>query len=165
MDNKQSVKLGDGVADKVKDNINKNISEALTMLSNIAFDYLKKKIQEIPQEIEKILGSAEAQEEILTLWSTQLCERGLISKSYNGLSEELLIYNFRQDGYLSGLYAGYVLAMMSLVDNNAERELIISVRDDMRPVLTGQHYNDRDEFYKKYKNETYSWIEKAGKTR
>ena len=42
MDNKKPVTLGDGVADKVKDNINKNISETLTMLSNIAFNYLSK---------------------------------------------------------------------------------------------------------------------------
>ena len=53
--------------------------------------------------------------------------------------------------------------MMALVDNNAEKELIISVRDDIRPNLIGHHYNDRDEFYKRYKSETYSWIERAEK--
>lgn len=77
MDNKKSVKLGDGVADKIKDNINENMSETLTMLSNIAFNYLKEKIKDIPQGIERILSSDEAQKEILTLWSNQLCERGL----------------------------------------------------------------------------------------
>lgn len=109
MDNKKSVKLGDGMADKVKDNINENILETLTMLSNIAFNYLKEKVKDIPQEIEIILSSAEAQKEILTLWSNQLCERGLIPKGYNGLPYELLIANFRQEGYLDGLYAGYKL--------------------------------------------------------
>lgn len=107
MDNKKSVKLGDGVADKIKDNINENMSETLTMLSNIAFNYLKEKIKDIPQGIERILSSDEAQKEILTLWSNQLCERGLIPKGYNGLPDELLIANFRQEGYLDGLYAGY----------------------------------------------------------
>lgn len=53
--------------------------------------------------------------------------------------------------------------MMALIDNNAEKELIISVRDDIRPNLIGHHYNDRDEFYKRYKNETYSWVEGAKK--
>lgn len=163
MDNKKPVTLGDGVADKVKDNINKNISETLTMLSNIAFNYLKAKIKDIPQGIEKILSSADAQEEILTLWSNQLCERGLIPKGYNGLPDELLIAIFRQEGYLDGLYAGYALAMMALVDNDAEKELIISVRDDIRPNLIGNHYNNRDDFYKRYKGETYSWIERAEK--
>lgn len=47
MDDKKSVKLGDEVADKVKDNINEKISETLTMLSNIAFNYLKEKIKRI----------------------------------------------------------------------------------------------------------------------
>lgn len=163
MDNKKSVKLGDGVADKIKDNINENMSETLTMLSNIAFNYLKDKIKDIPQGIERILSSDEAQKEILTLWSNQLCERGIIPNGYNGLPDELLIANFRQEGYLDGLYAGYALAMMALVDNNAEKELIISVRDDICPNLIGHHYNDRDEFYKRYKGETYSWIERAKK--
>ena len=58
---------------------------------------------------------------------------------------------------------GYVLAMMSLVDNKADEKLILSVRDDIRPNLIGQHYNDRGEFYEKYKNETYSWIESTDK--
>ena len=147
------------MADKVKDNINENMSETLTMLSNIAFNYLKEKIKDIPQGIERILSSDEAQKEILTLWFNQLCERGLIPKGYNGLSDELLISNLHQTGYLDGLYAGYVLAMMALVDNDAEKELIISVRDDIRPNLIGHHYSERDEFYKRYKDETYSWVE------
>ena len=49
--------------------------------------------------------------------------------------------------------------MMSLVDNKADEKLILSVRDDIRPNLTGQHYKDRGEFYEKYKNETYNWVE------
>lgn len=163
MNNKKMVKLGDGVADKIKDNINENMSETLIMLSNIAFNYLKKKIKDIPQGIEKIFSSDEVQKEILTLWSNQFCKRGLIPKGYNGLSAELLIANFRQEGYLDGLYAGYALAMMALVDNNARKELIFSVRDDMRPNLISYHYNYRDEFYKRYKGETYSWIERTEK--
>ena len=53
--------------------------------------------------------------------------------------------------------------MMALVDNDAEKELIISVRDDIRPNLIGNYYNNRDDFYKGYKGETYSWIERAEK--
>ena len=129
------------------------------LLSNIAFEYIKDKIKDIPKEIEKLLSNADAQEEIVLLWSNQLCEKGLIPKGYNGLSDELLIANLHQTGYLDGLYAGYVLAMMALVDNDAEKELIISVRDDIRPNLIGHHYSERDEFYKRYKDETYSWVE------
>lgn len=159
IENEKSVHLGDGVADKVKVNINENMSDALTMLSNIVFDYIKDKIKDIPVGIEKLFSSTDAQKEIVTLWSNQLFEKGLIPKGYNGLPDELLITNLHQTGYLDGLYAGYVLAMMALVDNDAEKELIISVRDDIRPNLIGHHYNDRDEFYKRYKSETYNWIE------
>ena len=53
------------VKSDVKDNINENMSETLTMLSNIAFNYLKEKIKDIPQGIERILSSDEAQKEIL----------------------------------------------------------------------------------------------------
>ena len=41
-----------------------------------------------------------------------------------------------QTGYLDGLYVGYILAMMSLVDNEAPKDLILSVRDDIRPNLS-----------------------------
>ena len=105
------------------------------------------------------LAMADAQEEIVLLWSNQLCEKELIPKGYNGLSYELLIANLHQTGYLDGLYAGYVLAMMALVDNNAEKELIIFVRDDIRPNLIGHNYSERNEFYKRYKSEVYGWIE------
>ena len=102
-------------------------------------------------------------DEIVAEWSQKLYKKGLVPKGYSGLTDELLISNFHQDGYLAGLYAGYVLAMMSLVDNKADEKLILSVRDDIRPNLIGQHYNDRGEFYEKYKNETYSWIESTDK--
>ncbi|NFL36766.1 hypothetical protein [Clostridium botulinum] len=164
IENDKSVHLGDGVADKVKENINENISDALTLLSNIVFDYLKGKIKDIPKGIEKLLSSPDAKQEIVTQWSNQLFEKGIIPKGYNGLPDELLIANFHQDGYLDGLYAGYALAMMTLVDNQVEKELILSVRDAIRPNLVGHRYNNRDEFYKRYKGETYSWVETIGKT-
>lgn len=93
-------------------------------------------------------------------WSKELYEKGLVPKGYRGLPDELLIANFHQDGYLEGLYAGYVIAMMSLVNNNAEENLIVSVRDDIRSNLFGHHYDNRNEFYDKYKEESYAWVEK-----
>jgi hypothetical protein len=159
-ENNKSVRIGDGVVDKVKENINENLSDALTLLSNIVFGFIKDKIKTAPKEIENLLSNSNTKQEIVTLWSNQLFEKGLIPKGYNGLPDELLITNLHQTGYLDGLYAGYAIAMMSLVDNKAETELIRSVRDDMRPNLMGHHYNDRDEFCKKYKSETYYWVEK-----
>lgn len=159
-ENNKSVRIGDGVVDKVKENINENLSDALTLLSNIVFGFIKDKIKTAPKEIENLLSNSNTKQEIVTLWSNQLFEKGLIPKGYNGLPDELLITNLHQTGYLDGLYAGYAIAMMSLVDNKAETELIRSVRDDMRPNLMGHHYNDEDEFCKKYKSETYYWVEK-----
>lgn len=62
------MKLGDGAADKVKE----NISDALMLLSNIAFEYIKDKIKDIPKGIEKLIGSTDAQKDIVALWSKQL---------------------------------------------------------------------------------------------
>ena len=57
----------------------------------------------------------------------------------------------------------YVLAMMALADNGAEKDFILSIRDAMRPNLIGHHYDNRDEFYSKYKTEAYRWIENMSK--
>lgn len=81
------------------------------------------------------------------------------------MPDNLLIDNLHQDGYLASKYAGYALAMISLVDNNASKALILSVRDDVRPNLMGHHYNDRKKFHLRNKNEACSWDEKAKKRR
>ncbi|GFI24451.1 hypothetical protein IMSAGC011_03252 [Lachnospiraceae bacterium] len=54
---------------------------------------------------------------------------------------------------------GYMLAMMALVDNGANENLILSVRDSMRPNLSGRIYDNCDEFISLYKDEKYRWIE------
>ena len=48
--------------------------------------------------------------------------------------------------------------MMSLVDNDAPKDLLLSVRDDIRPKLIGHHYNDRNEIEERFKSEKYCWI-------
>ena len=144
-DDSNGVCLGDGVKDKVIENINENLSDVFDLFLNSFFTIIKDKIPSAVQDIEKIFSNPEMKKDITTVWSNQLFEKGLIPKGYNG--------------YLEGVYAGYVLAMMSLVDNKADEKLILSVRDDIRPNLTGQHYNDRSEFYEKYKSETYNWVE------
>ena len=71
-----------------------------------------------------------------------------------------ILNRMHQEGYLDGLYAGYALAMMSLVDNDAPGELVLAVRDDISPNLIGHSYKDRDEFYNRYKTDKYSWVDK-----
>ena len=68
----------------------------------------------------------------------------------------------QQTAYLDGIYTGYILTMMSLVDNEASENLIFSVRSDVLPNLV-QHYNNREEVYKRYKSEKYGWINQASK--
>ena len=44
--------------------------------------------------------------------------------------------------------------------------LLKKAKQDDRTVPlseSGNHYNNRDDFYKRYKGETYSWIERAEK--
>ncbi len=156
----KNVKLGDGLADGLKSEANQELLNIGKILIGILSKYVKDKVQNI--DLEKLLSKKD-KDELISLWSSQLAENGLIPKGYLGLPDNLLIDNLHQDGYLAGLFAGYALSMMSLVDNNASKELIIAVRDDVRPNLLGHHYNDRESYYGRYKSETYSWVEKSSK--
>lgn len=162
-ENKKDIHFGDGIGNEVKATFNKESSEFLSELVRMLFSHIKEKSKNIPEMIEHLLNSSEARMEIVNQWSTQLAKDRLISKGYSGLPESLLIANLHQEGYLDGLYVGYILVMMALVDNNASEDLILSIRDDIRPNLIGHHYNDRDEFYCRFKNEIYSWIENDSK--
>lgn len=130
------------------------------MLIGVLSKYVKDKVQNI--DLEKLLSKKDT-DELISLWSSQLTEKGVLPKGYAGLPDNLLIDNLHQDGYLEGIYVGYALAIMSLVDNNAPEELILAVRDDIRPNLMGHHYNDREEFFLRYKGEAYSWVERSHK--
>ena len=154
------VKLGDGVANGLKSEANQELLNIGKILIGVLSKYVKDKVQNI--DLEKLLSKKDT-DELISLWSSQLSEKGLLPQGYAGLPDNLLIDNLHQDGYLAGLYTGYALALMSLVDNNASKELILSVRDDVRPNLTGHHYNDREQFYQRYKDEAYSWVEKSRK--
>lgn len=54
--------------------------------------------------------------------------------------------------------------MMALADNDTPADIILSARDYIRPNLIGHRYDDRDEFIGRYKDEKYSWIDKARET-
>ena len=53
------------------------------------------------------------------------------------------------------MYVGYILALMSLIDNGADEEVILAVRDAVRPNLLDHSYDDRDEFIDKFNDEKY----------
>ena len=159
-DPKSSVKLGDGVADALVQTTNQEVIDCGKLLLAKCFQTLKEQINNI--DVEAIF-SKKKQEDVLRQWSDELAEKGLISNGYKGLSTSDLIHNLRQEGYLDGLFAGYAFAMMSLVDNGAEEELIVSVRDDMRATFIGHSYNDNKELLKELKNDKYSWIDKLSR--
>lgn len=158
MDNK--VHLGDGVLDEAKTDINDRAKGLVKILIDIVFDYLEGKTKDIPQAIEQIRNNPKAEQEISALWSEHLFKEGLVPKGYNGLPDEFLISNLHQTGYLDGMYIGYVLAMMALADNDVSEDIILAIRDYIRPNLIGHHYNNRDEFISQYKSEKYNWIDK-----
>lgn len=159
-DNKNRVRLGEGVGDNLKQSVNQEISDIGKILISVISKYVKEKIQGI--NIDELF-SKKNEDDLLNLWSTQLVEKGLIPKGYAGLPDNLLMDNLHQEGYLDGMYVGYALAMMSLVDNDASKELLLSVRDDIRPNLVRHHYNDRNEFIEPFKSKKYSWINSLSK--
>lgn len=124
-------------------------------------DYLGDALKDLPAKIKQLRNNPETEQEIVALWSKHLYEEGLVPKGYNGLPDKFLTSNLHQEGYLDGLYVGYALAMMALVDNDAPNDIILAVRDYIRPNLIKHHYDDRNEFISQYKDEKYSWIDKA----
>ena len=156
----ENVRLGDGVVDEAKAEANNRIKELVKMSVNMFFDYLESQMKDLPDTIKRLRSNPELEQKVEALWSEQLFEEGLVPKGYSGLPDKLLVTNLHQDGYLGGMYVGYILAMMALVDNGASKDTILAVRDYIRPNLMGHHFDDRDEFISQYKNEKYSWVKK-----
>ena len=139
--------------DWFKDCMERNIPELL--------NWLEKKLKdEFPKFVKKLLTSKDAEKKIVSLWSDYVFEEGIIPDEYKGLPDKYLIDNLHQDGYLTGLFTGYALAMMALADSGVSKDIIFSTRDYIRPYLIRHHYNDNDEIVDKYKREEYLWIEK-----
>lgn len=161
---KNNVHFGDGVLDEAKADVNDRVKGLMKITIDAVFDYLEGKVKDLPETFKQLRNSPEMERRIATLWSEHLFEEGLVPKGYNGLPDNLLISNFHQEGYLAGLYTGYILAMMALVDNDTPKDIIFSTRDYIHPNLIGHHYDDRDEFIDRYKDEKYSWIDKARET-
>lgn len=154
------MRLGEGVADNLKQTANQELISIGNELLSVISEFIKGKIKNVNLDV---LFNEKNKEKLLNLWSEQIVGKGLISRAYTGLPDEVLIDNLHQTGYLEGMYVGYILVMMSLVDNEAPKDLILSVRDDVRPNLLGHHFNNRDELVRCYKNEKYEWINSAKK--
>ena len=156
----ENVHLGDSVVDEAKSEANNRLKELVRITVNMFFDDLERRVKDLPDTIKRLRNNPELEQKVETLWSEQLFEEGLVPKGYSGLPDKLLVANLHQDGYLDGMYLGYILAMMALVDNNAPKAMILAVRDYIRPNLLRHHFGDREEFISQYKSEKYSWVEK-----
>ena len=162
MDNK--VNLGDEVPDKAVEIINNEAIRLMEKYIPLFFEWVDNKVEHLPEALNRLFNTSEGKQELPVLWSEFLAKDGISPNAYNGLSDTLLISNFHQDGYLSGLYAGYALAMMALVDNDAPIDMIVSVRDFIRPNLIGHRYDNQQEFLTPFKSEKYNWVERAEKS-
>ena len=156
----ENVRLGYGVVDEAKTEANNRIKELVKIAVNMFFDDLEGRVKDLPETTKRLRNNPDIEQKLAALWSEQLFKEGLVPKGYSGLPDKLLVTNLHQDGYLNGMYVGYILAMMALVDNGASKDTILAVRDYIRPNLMGHHFDDRDEFISQYKNEKYSWVEK-----
>lgn len=158
----EKVYLGEGIANEVKNVLNKETKEIINAAIRAFSKKIKEKIPELPDmvgaKIKNLADSQKMVDEITKEWSEELYENGLIPNGYSGLPDKLLIHNFHQEGYLDGMYVGYILALMSLIDNEADEKLILSVSDDVGSNLIGHRYDDRDEFIDRFKTEKYQKI-------
>lgn len=152
---KSNVKLSDGVADNLMQSLNNELSEIGKTLIELISEFVKERIRDIDL---RELFSKKDEDKLLNIWYSQLVEKGLIPKVYEGLPEDMLIHNLHQEGYLQGMYVGFALALMSLVDNNAEENLILSVMDDIRLNLVCHQYEDSSEFLDRFKSEKYNIV-------
>ena len=158
MDN--NVHSTESVIDVAKADATARMKRLVTITIDAFFDFLEDKVHDFPETVKQLYHDPELEQKINDLWSEHLFAEGLIPKEYSGLPDNLLISNFHQDGYLDGLYVGYMLAMMALTDNDVPKDIILAIRDYIRPNLIGQYYKDRDDVFNQYQNERYNWIDK-----
>lgn len=109
---KSNVKLSDGVADNLMQSLNNELSEIGKTLIELISEFVKERIRDIDL---RELFSKKDEDKLLNIWYSQLVEKGLIPKVYEGLPEDMLIHNLHQEGYLQGMYVGFALALMSSV--------------------------------------------------
>lgn len=102
---KSNVKLSDGVADNLMQSLNNELSEIGKTLIELISEFVKERIRDIDL---RELFSKKDEDKLLNIWYSQLVEKGLIPKVYEGLPEDMLIHNLHQEGYLQGMYVGFI---------------------------------------------------------
>ena len=149
----------DGVIDAVKDEFNRQASQYARELVRKAFAFIREKSENLPTEVEKLLSDKKAEDAVVSLWANQLYAEGIVPKGYVGLQDKDFVHNLRQEGYIDGMYVGYIQTLVAMIDNGVEKEKILAVRDALRANLWGHRYEDSAEFTNLLKDEKYRWIE------
>ena len=156
----KDVHLGDGVREVATAKVNKETQELASMVIEKLFGYLKATVKDIPDSIMQLLSTPETKKEVAVLWSEQLYERGIVPKGYSGLTDELLIHNFHQDGYLDGMYVGYLISMIALAENGISTDDLLLARKNILPRLVRKRYEDRHELCDELEGKMRKWNEK-----
>ena len=154
--------FGKQILDDSKSLVEQRTNEIVANVINQTFDHVLSKMGDFPEKIVDMIirlkNDAKTKEEITSRCSELMAKEGIIPKSDQGLPDKLLVSNLHQDGYLSGLYMGYILTMMAMIDYDAPQEMVMSIRKSVVPELIGKLYDERERIEQASKDEKYSLI-------
>ena len=86
-----NVRLGEGVADNLKQTANQELISIGNELLSVISEFIKGKIKNVNLDV---LFNEKNKEKLLNLWSEQIVGKGLISRAYTGLPDEVLIDDY-----------------------------------------------------------------------
>lgn len=153
----KEVRLGDGVLDAAKTTANERAQQLASSLMNKFWDFVEQKLTELPESLKALRDNPKTEEEIVSLWSQQLYEQGMIPKGYCGLPDDLLIHNFYQDGYVEGMYVGYLISMVTLAEAGVSKQALLDAKKDIIPQFLGKGYDDRTALCQDLKRKMENW--------
>ena len=159
----KEVHLGDGVRESATAKTNEEIQKLISVGIESLFDYLTTQVKDIPDAINHFLSDSKAKEEIADLWSERLYEQGVVPKGYSGLSDELLIHNFHQDGYMEGMYMGYLISVTTLAKIGVCKDSLLAARKEIIPKFMRKDYDSRKALFEELEGEIHKWAEEPNK--
>jgi hypothetical protein len=107
------------------------------------------KRKELVDKAKQILKKSDVQKDFEELLHEAYWKDGLNKDSVvNSLN--LTIHNTLQDAYNDGRMDGYHLMMMGLIENNAPKELLITIKDYFRHNFGGHFFENRRKVREQY---------------
>ena len=65
----ENVRLGDGVADEAKTEVNNRIKELVKIAVNMFFDDLEWRVKDLPETIKRLRNNPDIEQKLAALWS------------------------------------------------------------------------------------------------